>query len=234
MKGLELRLLSFYIVPSYVVLGLCGSQMTMKRSIYHVLSAIRPEFLRSHLESDFKLLHYNLRENFKRFMVHAIKLSEAFQLVYNGAPFRPKENRKGKRGAGRSEMSDDEKLEKRKAKSSSRSEIRTSPVCLDGLHKVKGYSHYLRDCTTCPEDEKKFLLKHLVGKRAATGPAKTTGKQQRNFGAEQAKYNIKPGDRVAGRINAVSVGNSSSFKVLFMDGSRIHFAMCRADDGAHE
>lgn len=47
-------------------------------------------------------------------MAHSIKMSEAFQLVDKGAPYLQKKTHKGKRGADRSDKSDDEKLDKGK------------------------------------------------------------------------------------------------------------------------
>lgn len=79
-----------------------------------------------------------------------------------------------------------------------------------------------------------MLLKRFTDDKTATGPAKSTRAQQRNISAEQAKENRKPGDWVAGRINAVSMEISSSFRVSFMDGNEIHSAIGLADDGADE
>lgn len=63
--------------------------------MYHVRSAIPPESLRSRLECDLKLSHYQLRKDFRGFMAHAVKLSEAFQLVENGGLSRKKKTHPG-------------------------------------------------------------------------------------------------------------------------------------------
>lgn len=56
-----------------------------KISVYHVLSVIRPEHLHLRIESDLDLSYYYLKKDFKGYMSHCTKLSEAFQLVENDA-----------------------------------------------------------------------------------------------------------------------------------------------------
>lgn len=56
-----------------------------KLTVYHMLSVIRPESQRLRLESDLNLSHHHLRKDFKVFMLHTNKLSEAFKLVADGA-----------------------------------------------------------------------------------------------------------------------------------------------------
>lgn len=57
-----------------------------KVAVYHVLSSICPETLQDRFESDLYLSRYDLRQDFKGFMAHAIKWSKSFQLVDNGPP----------------------------------------------------------------------------------------------------------------------------------------------------
>lgn len=63
-------------------------------AIYHVFSAIRPEALQKRLNTDLKLSNYELREDSKKFMEEAIKLSLATQIVNNGPPKKPQTPRK--------------------------------------------------------------------------------------------------------------------------------------------
>lgn len=69
-----------------------------KNSVYLVLSTILPMSLRRRIESDLDLAYGNLREGFKGFMQHSIRLSEASQLVYTGPK---KENSKHRQGSSR-------------------------------------------------------------------------------------------------------------------------------------
>lgn len=64
----------------------------IKTAVYHVLSAVRPVSLPNRLQSDLEFLHQELRKDFQQFMSHAVKLSEAFQLMDNG---KSREEKKG-------------------------------------------------------------------------------------------------------------------------------------------
>lgn len=59
-------------------------QRNQKMAVKHILNAIRPAQLRERLESDLELAKSDLKRDFKGFMKHAMKLSEAFELVDNG------------------------------------------------------------------------------------------------------------------------------------------------------
>lgn len=72
-----------------------------KVAVYHVLSAVCPESPLARLESDLELSHYHLRKDFKEFMAHAVRLSEAFQLVDNGGKSHVSSERKNHRYGGR-------------------------------------------------------------------------------------------------------------------------------------
>lgn len=81
------------------------TKVNEKLSVFCVLSVIRPESLRSRLESDLRLSHYELRNNLRSLMAPAIKLPEAFQLVYNdGLTKRTSEKSRTKRVGGRREV----------------------------------------------------------------------------------------------------------------------------------
>lgn len=74
-----------------------------KLAVSHVLSAIYPESLRARLQSDLPISHYDLINDFKKFLSHAVNLSEAFHIVDSGPCRRPKmdrtDNRLGNPGA---------------------------------------------------------------------------------------------------------------------------------------
>lgn len=65
-----------------------------KVAVMHVLSAVKPTSLRNRLQSDLDFAHHDLKENFKGFLSHSLKVSDAFQLVDQG----PKQGRKDTKG----------------------------------------------------------------------------------------------------------------------------------------
>lgn len=50
-------------------------------TVYHVLSTVRPTHTKERLKLDLKLAYSDLKKNFKGFMKHGIKVSEAFEIV---------------------------------------------------------------------------------------------------------------------------------------------------------
>lgn len=105
-------------------------------------------------------------------MAQSIKLAEAFQLVDNGAPSRPRPGRAAKdRHSGEKDGRDGKmKTEHEKKKDGDRE----PPICPYPPHKEKGYLHFLRDCNACPVQEKKSLLKVPADEKTATRPARST------------------------------------------------------------
>lgn len=72
-----------------------------KLTVTHVLSAVRPQSLRERLESNLSFSQHALKKDFKEFLKHAVKLSEAFQTVDTGPkehPKKPDDNRSGNPG----------------------------------------------------------------------------------------------------------------------------------------
>lgn len=51
-----------------------------------MLSEIRPNSLHDRLKNDLEFSHHHLRKDFQKFVLLAIKLAEAFQLVDDGKP----------------------------------------------------------------------------------------------------------------------------------------------------
>ena len=66
-----------------------------KLAVSHVLSAIKPVSLKERLEADLSFSHHDLKNDFKSFLSHAVKLSEPFQLVDAGRRPRRTEPRHG-------------------------------------------------------------------------------------------------------------------------------------------
>jgi len=117
-------------------------------------------------------------------MAHAIKLSEAFQLLDNG----PKKDRKksptdtkpsrgtdtsvreGSTGSGSSSNTNSTKPSKDKPKCSDR----TAPPCPFGLSKKDGLRHWIPDCDRSTDGEKKTMRAEISAAKAADGPHKGT------------------------------------------------------------
>lgn len=55
-----------------------------KTAVSHVLWAIKPKILQSRLESDLDFAYAHLRKDFREFVEHSFKLSEAYELLDNG------------------------------------------------------------------------------------------------------------------------------------------------------
>lgn len=109
-------------------------------------------------------------------MKHAIKLSEAFQIVDNG-PTKSLGKPKRRHDKDRKSESDDDKDSETEPIKRTKHDPKL-PICLYPPHKAKGYWHYLKDCTACSEQEKKDLLKAHAEEKAKTGPSKSTRAQK--------------------------------------------------------
>lgn len=205
-----------------------------KLAVHHVLSAIRPEILRSRLESDLDFSHHHLRKDFKAFMKHAIKLSDAFQLVDIGVPKnssnKSKKARKTRGGNkdGNNDLSADSSGSPGKQDSN-------LPICLYPPHQSKGYRHLLRDCKACPDHEKKALLKARAEEKEKTGPSRSTRSQTAAAIASSSTHVKSEDKKVAGRLKPPARSFcSSSFAVKISDGTESVTASGRADDGSDE
>lgn len=135
-----------------------------KVAVGYVLATIHPSTLHIQLESDLELSHHDLRKNFRGFIKHAIRLTEAFQLVDNGKQqsqatkaVTNKHNHKGRGGNSKNIVSS--QLNKN-AFSASRGK---PPLCPYRPHRFQGIRHLLRDCHDCPDQEKKGTAEALDG-----------------------------------------------------------------------
>ena len=189
-----------------------------KVGVTHVLSAIRPATLTEQLEGDLDFAHHGLKKDFQGFMRHAIKIAEAFQLVDNGkprserAPTRP-------RGTGNNETN--KTLKTRTRNEQTNTTNKNIPFCLHPPCKSKGLRHYMRDCRSTTDDEKKTLLKALSEEKARTGPSRSTRSQTRTTPTTtKADTTTTPKPKTTGRTNRkIKIDESSpSFPITVKDG----------------
>ena len=186
-----------------------------KIAVRHVTSALRPEALRSRLESDLAFGYVHLQTNFKAFMQHCLKLADAFQILDIGPKKENVEgNDKTKHQEGASSSSPTAAGKKKKS--------REAPFCLYEPHRSRGIRHLLKDCNVCPEEEKKRLLVEHFADRPKNGPAANTRSKQGNFG------------RVAKHKDNNGTDRDTSCTVQLADGSASLMATGRCDDGADD
>lgn len=155
-------------------------------------------------------------------MTHTIMLSEAFQLVENGSPKKKLVTNRPTGGGGKSHVPADKGKDGNKKSESDKK----APICLYAPHKAKGYRHFLKDCTACPDAEKDLLFRQLAAEKAATGPSRSTRSQK---GAEDKKA------AVTGSLNPPhDQPTYPTLNVTFCDGSESMTESGRADEGSDE
>lgn len=188
-------------------------------AVTHVLSATRPQSLRERLESDLSFSHHALKKDFKEFLKHAVKLSEAFQTVDNGPKKKKKLN-----DANRSGNPGENPPDKNKDKN------REQPLCLWEPHRKAGLRHLLRHCKECPPEEKKRIREQIAKEKAKTGPAKSPRAQIAQQ-AEQEKHKKDP-PKIAARIS--NQQGTAACQITLKDDSATLPCVGRCDDGADE
>lgn len=99
-------------------------------AVMHFLSTIRPLSLQSRLQSDLSLSYHRLETDFKGFMAHAIKLSDAFQLVDNGPPDRDKRGNGNCKRNIRNHDSLEAPSDRESKGNESSSSSKKAPICL--------------------------------------------------------------------------------------------------------
>ena len=144
-----------------------------KVAVGHVLSAIRPKTLKDRLESDLEFAHHKLKKDFKNFMAHSIKVSEAFQIVDSG----PKKNKKNGHRSGndqnhgsRNDKSSPSRGSANHKTGSVNKNKRPTPDCPYGPCKDKGLKHLIKDCPDSSRTEKDQLYAALTAAKAKDGP----------------------------------------------------------------
>lgn len=165
---------------------------TPKLAMYHVVSAVKAPYLRKRLESDLDLKANHIRKDFKGFMEHAVKLSEAFEMLHNGTD----QDRSGKKkirkrkhfSKGFSKKSDAGKPDNTennfKSGSSSRRNNRPPPPCPHLECKYKQLRHCIDDCTCMNDNEKAEMKADIAAAKARDGPSRSTrGQKQKDSGS---------------------------------------------------
>lgn len=136
---------------------------TPKVSVAHVLSAIRPTSLKDHLESDLAFSHQPLRNDLKAFLQHAIKLTEAFQLVRCGHPSsklrRVEETKKRSGNRKTPNNRNSQGNNSQPGNSNTKQKSIQALVCLREPNKRLGTRELLKDFPGCLEDDKSRILK---------------------------------------------------------------------------
>lgn len=138
-------------------------------AVYHLLSAVRPESLRSWLESDLHLSRYDLRKNSKGPMAHPVRLCWAFQLVDNGTSIQGKtfKSRNLPKDSGGSDRNSKTNIEKKGTYGENK-----LPASLSRPSKSKSFRRLLKDCAAIQENQKKVLFKRLETEKHVTGPSR--------------------------------------------------------------
>lgn len=132
-----------------------------KIAVQHVLSAARLVSLREHLTSDLSFSHHRLHNDFTGFLKHAVRVSQAFQLVDSGLSV--KDGRKSARTNKRNQLSKplygnlDESHGKPFHYTDAKKEKVELLLCLWEPHRSKGLRHLLKDCRDCLSEEKERL-----------------------------------------------------------------------------
>lgn len=113
--------------------------------------------LKERQKSDLSFSKHTLKKDFKGFMAHAVKLAEAFQLVDAGWPTRNdhkrhKDHNRSGNPPGKSSTAGP--TQEKKSANSGRPKKEVA-ICLWLPHKAQNLRHRFKDCSDCPDDEKK-------------------------------------------------------------------------------
>ena len=214
-----------------------------KVTVWHVLSAIRPKTLKDRLEPDLEFTHHKLEKDFKKFMAHTIKVSEAFQILDSG----PKKNRNNGHRSG-----NDQNHGSRNHKSSPshgglkhntgsvNNNKRPTPDCPYGPCKNKGLRHLIKDCRDSSRMEKDQLYAALTAAKAKNGSSRSTRSRKAADKTSKNTDNGKEGtksDGTAGHLT--NKGKSVTFNAhtpscssTVSDGRSSHQTTGRCDGGS--
>lgn len=189
----------------------------------------KTETLRTRIESDLSFSQKQLKNDFRNFMAHCLKLSDAFQLLDVGPAFCKTHNVNAKETKNMKyirmkdqapEGSSSTKLFKEPVM---KRELREAPLCLYEPQKNRGVRHYLRDCPDCPKEEKKKLLDDNFAERGKDGPAANTRARQRDGNVGRIPKN-----------NTTIENGDTSCSVILADGKTTITATGRCDDGSDD
>jgi len=59
-----------------------GSPEEPQMAVRHIITAVKPETLRTRLEQDISLMHAHLKKDFLGFVKHGTEVSEAYDKIY--------------------------------------------------------------------------------------------------------------------------------------------------------
>lgn len=208
-----------------------------KLAVTHVLSAILPRSLKTRLQSDLEFAYVLLKKDFSGFMAHAIKLSEAYQLLDNGASSHNndhadksgKQHRtKSRGGTSRSLATSEDNKDSRRSSATQRDRsVKQPPLCLHPPCRAKGIRHWMGDCGATTEAEKLKLRAKYAEDRAKDGPAHNT----------RGQGNFKKQAGTAGRLRQKQGGakpDSPSCEVTIAESDKTLAATGRCDDGSDD
>ena len=170
-----------------------------KVAVGHVLSCIKPATLQSRLQSNLEFSHHSLKKDFKGFMKHSIRISEAFQMVDTGPKQTKSESHRSSRSGNKSNRTPNGNTIPRIG-SSHRSHSRPLPDCPHGPCKSKGLKHLIKDCPDATPEEKDRMLKELSAAKARDGPARSTSSQASAAASNQSEKSATKTSGTAGRL----------------------------------
>lgn len=165
--------------------------------------------------------HYKFRKDFKKFMEHATKLSEAFQLVDNGPQKKPQTSRKRNGGGSwhnrykQRENTNSSKtflarmmiMKTIKKMTWERTRHKYSSLLLTKISVSAIFNVVLK---ASPVNEKREPLQKFKDERAPSGPSKSTRSQTRKIEMiDTESY----GDQIVSRITTLRPKDISSVKV---------------------
>eukprot|EP00177_Eucheuma_denticulatum_P007332 GFKZ01013345.1.p1 GENE.GFKZ01013345.1~~GFKZ01013345.1.p1 ORF type:complete len:218 (+),score=13.70 GFKZ01013345.1:592-1245(+) len=177
-----------------------------KVAVLHVLSAVKPRTLCYRLQSDLEFSQHGLKKHLCKFMAHAVKVSEAFQLIDVGPQL--SNNCKGKRKGTNNQSGDKETSKENTPSDSSNSTSgsacikskRSAPECL--FHTCKGLYHWVRDCPGSTAEETQQMFDNITASNAKGGPARPTRglKKSDNFSVPETTKGTTKAAGTTGRL----------------------------------
>lgn len=187
-------------------------------AVNHIVSSLRPVSLRTRLQSDLDFTKHCLKKDFKGFRAHAVRLSEAFELLDNGPKSHDTKTDSDTKPSG---PSGSKPKKEPKAVKSDPNKARSDPPCPYGPCKEKNLRHCIKDCPASNDAEKSRMRAGLAANRA--------GKKEENR------------RRVAGRLRNKPAAPKTADKVPhpfcamnLSDGVHTHEVEGRCDDGCDD
>lgn len=216
-----------------------------KVAVSHVLSAIRPKSLQDRLKSDLEFARTDCRKDFTKFMKHAVKLADAFQLLDNGPKHgKTKVSRTdGKPGrGGSSSKPTSTPASTSRSDGKRRSHLEKSkgslPDCPFHACSATGEKHLIKNCPKASSEEKSKMLDELRSSKYRDGPSRSTRSQtgRSSASSEASKPQPKSGGTVArmGSKPPQLVTEPPSCSITVSDGISSQETTGRCDDGSDE